>query len=139
LKALILTLLFISLSFANDIGTVEKVVIDDSKNQVALVQRGKDTLPIIGVGFKIKENDIIKTFDTSKVKIRFLDNTIVYVGVKTIFEISKYSYDKSNKENNKVDFKIKKGSYKIKTGNIEKLAPKKFKIQTDNFIIGINK
>lgn len=139
MKALILTLLFISLSFANDIGTVEKVVIDDSKNQVALVQRGKDTLPIIGVGFKIKENDIIKTFDTSKVKIRFLDNTIVYVGVKTIFEISKYSYDKSNKENNKVDFKIKKGSYKIKTGNIEKLAPKKFKIQTDNFIIGINK
>ncbi|PPK60644.1 FecR domain-containing protein [Malaciobacter marinus] len=139
MKALILTLLFISLSFANDIGTVEKVVIDDNKNQVALVQRGKDTLPIIGVGFKIKENDIIKTFDTSKVKIRFLDNTIVYVGVKTIFEISKYSYDKSNKENNKVDFKIKKGSYKIKTGNIEKLAPKKFKIQTDNFIIGINK
>lgn len=139
MKALILTLLFISLSFANDIGTVEKVVIDDSKNQVALVQRGKDTLPIIGVGFKIKENDIIKTFDTSKVKIRFLDNTIVYVGVKTIFEISKYSYDKNNKENNKVDFKIKKGSYKIKTGNIEKLAPKQFKIQTDNFIIGINK
>ncbi|PHO09038.1 hypothetical protein CPG37_11345 [Malaciobacter canalis] len=139
MKALILTLLFISLSFANDIGTVEKVVIDDSKNQVALVQRGKDTLPIIGVGFKIKENDIIKTFDTSKIKIRFLDNTIVYVGVKTIFEISKYSYDKNNKENNKVDFKIKKGSYKIKTGNIEKLAPKQFKIQTDNFIIGINK
>lgn len=139
MKALILVLFFTLLSFANDIATVEKVVLDDSKNQGALVQRGKDILPIISVGFKIKKSDIIKTFDDSKVKIRFIDNTIVYVGVKTIFEISKYSYDRKNKENNEIHFKIKKGSYKIKTGDIEKLAPEKFKVQTDNFIIGINK
>jgi len=139
LKALILVLFFTLLSFANDIATVEKVVLDDSKNQGALVQRGKDILPIISAGFKIKKSDIIKTFDDSKVKIRFIDNTIVYVGVKTIFEISEYSYDRKNKENNEIHFKIKKGSYKIKTGNIKKLAPEKFKIQTDNFIIGINK
>lgn len=137
MRIVFIALFLVSFLFSKDIGIVEKVVVDDTENQVALVQRGEEVLFITSAGFKVQKKDIIKTFKASKLKIRFIDDTIIYIGPKTTLEIAQYYYDKQNKQNNKTNFKIKQGSYKIKTGDIEKLAPKQFKIETQFSTIGI--
>ncbi len=125
--------LFLNL-FAKEAGKVEKVIVDEEEKLVALVQRDNEVLNLKEVGFVVHQNDIIKTYKKSKLKIRFLDDTIIYIGPKTTLEIAKYYYDKKN---NTTNLKILNGSFKLKTGKIGELAPERFKIDTKFSVIGI--
>ncbi len=125
--------LFLNL-FAKEAGKVEKVIVDEEEKLVALVQRENEVLNLKEVGFVVHQNDIIKTYKKSKLKIRFLDDTIIYIGPKTTLEIAKYYYDKKN---NTTNLKILNGSFKLKTGKIGELAPERFKIDTKFSVIGI--
>ncbi len=125
--------LFLNL-FAKEAGKVEKVIVDEEEKLVALVQRENEVLNLKEVGFVVHQNDIIKTYKKSKLKIRFLDDTTIYIGPKTTLEIAKYYYDKKN---NTTNLKILNGSFKLKTGKIGELAPERFKIDTKFSVIGI--
>ncbi len=83
----------------------------------------------------LEEHDIIKTSANSKVKIFFKDNTAVSLGQNTTFSIATYVF--TGKKDSKIKFKILKGFFKTVTGEIGKIAPKRFKLQTKNATIGI--
>ncbi|RXK16007.1 hypothetical protein CP985_05380 [Malaciobacter mytili LMG 24559] len=137
LKIIFLSLFLLFNIFAKEVGKVEKVIVDEEEKLVALVQRDNEVLNLKDVGFVVHQNDIIKTYKKSKLKIRFLDDTIIYIGPKTTLEIAKYYYDKENKENNATNLKILNGSFRLKTGKIGELAPEQFKIDTKFSVIGI--
>lgn len=123
--------------FAANIGVIEKGDIDKFENAIALVTRGSEIISVTDVGFKVQENDTIKTFRKSTVQIRLNDNTIIKIGQKTTLNIEKYLYDTQNKGNNAANLKIENGSFQIKTGSIGDDAPKNFKIKTKFSTIGL--
>lgn len=92
-------------------------------NVVILGQRGE----------KIQKNDIIKTSKKSKLRIRFIDKTLISMGMNSEMVIDDYVYSgKKSKVN--LDFE---GALKAVTGKIGKLNPKKFNIKTKTATIGI--
>lgn len=123
--------------FSANIGVIEKGDVDKFENAIALVTRGNDVISVTEVGFKIQENDTIKTFRKSTVQVRLNDNTIIKIGQKTTLNIEKYLYDTKNKGNNAANLKIENGTFQIKTGSIGDDAPKNFKIKTKFSTIGL--
>ena len=123
--------------FSANIGVIEKGDVDKFENAIALVTRGNEVISVTAVGFKVKENDTIKTFRKSTVQIRLNDNTIIKIGQKTTLNIEKYLYDTQNKGNNTANLKIENGSFQIKTGSIGDDAPSNFKIKTKFSTIGL--
>ena len=124
----ILSFLFISsLLFAN-IATVV-----DNVGSSQLLRDGK-SIPVAKKQ-KLKEHDTIKTGKNAKVKIFFKDNTAVSLGKNTSFEIDSYLF--TGKKDSHIKFKVLKGFFKTVTGQISKVAPSRFKLQTKNATIGI--
>jgi hypothetical protein len=123
--------------FSANIGMIEKGDVDKFENAIALVTRGNDVISVTEVGFKIQENDTIKTFRKSTVQVRLNDDTIIKIGQKTTLNIEKYLYDSKNKGNNTANLKIENGTFQIKTGSIGDDAPKNFKIKTKFSTIGL--
>lgn len=123
--------------FGASIGTIEKGDLDKFENAFALVTRGSQILSVNELGFKIEENDVIKTFRKSTVQIRLKDNTVIKIGQKTTLNVEKYLFDSQNKGNNTANLKIENGTFQIKTGEIGDDAPKNFKIKTKFSTIGL--
>ena len=119
--------LTISCLFANIATVVDSIgdsqLLRDGKS-IAVVQKQK-----------LKEHDTIKTGKDAKVKIFFSDNTAVSLGQNTSFEIDSYIF--TGKKDSQVKFKVLKGFFKTVTGQIGKVAPNRFKLQTKNATIGI--
>jgi hypothetical protein len=136
-KNLFYTIVISTSLFSANIGVIEKGDIDKFENAIALVTRGSEIISVSDVGFKVQENDTIKTFRKSTVQIRLNDNTIIKIGQKTTLNIEKYLYDTQNKGNNAANLKIENGSFQIKTGSIGDDAPKNFKIKTKFSTIGL--
>ncbi len=137
IKNIFYTLVITTSLFSANIGVIEKGDIDKFENAIALVTRGSEIISVTDIGFKIQENDTIKTFRKSTVQIRLNDNTIIKIGQKTTLNIEKYLYDTQNKGNNTANLKIENGSFQIKTGSIGDDAPKNFKIKTKFSTIGL--
>jgi hypothetical protein len=137
IKNIFYTLVITTSLFSANIGVIEKGDIDKFENAIALVTRGSEIISVTDIGFKIQENDTIKTFRKSTVQIRLNDNTIIKIGQKTTLNIEKYLYDTKNKGNNTANLKIENGSFQIKTGSIGDDAPKNFKIKTKFSTIGL--
>lgn len=60
MRIVFIALFLVSFLFSKDIGIVEKVVVDDTENQVALVQRGEEVLFITSAGFKVQKKILLK-------------------------------------------------------------------------------
>jgi hypothetical protein len=88
------------------------------------------------VGLMLQEGDTIQTQKASVVKIIFKDKTIVSIGSKTHFSIDEYLFDEASNQNH-VNFSAQKGIFRMVTGKIGKLAPKKFKLKTKTATMGI--
>jgi hypothetical protein len=116
---------------------IEKGKIDKFENAYGLLTRDGKVLPIDKVGFRIKQNDIIKTFRRSNLQIRLSDNTIIKIGRKTTFKGEQYMYNSKNKNKNIAKLKIENGTFQIKTGKIGDFSPKNFKIKTKFSTIGL--
>lgn len=82
----------------------------------------------------IKNNDSIKTDNNSKMQLTFKDNTVITLGANTQFLVEDYLYEQ---ERSKAKFKVKRGSFKVITGKIGKLAQKSFLLKTKTSLIGI--
>ena len=135
IKKILLLFIIPFLLNANDIiGYVEKGKIDRFEDAYALVYRNGKVITVSNLGFKIKKNDVIKTFRRSNLQIRLKDNTVIKIGKKSTLKIAKYMYNKSK---GNLDVSIENGSFQIKTGNIAKKSPKNFKVRTRFATIGI--
>ncbi len=127
MKSLIILFVFTTILFAN----IAKVT---AINGEAIVFRENKEIQI-KKDFKIFEKDIIKTKKNAKLQLIFKDNTIISLGQNSTFEIKQYLFSNTKKPSAK--FKISKGIFKSITGKIGKIAPKNFKLKTQNATIGI--
>jgi hypothetical protein len=123
--------------FSASIGVIEKGKLDKFEGAFALITRGEQVISISKIGFKIKKDDIIKTFRRSNLQIRLNDNTVIKIGRKTTLHIEKYIFNKKNASGNEAKLKIDNGTFQIKTGEIGDEAPKNFKIKTKFSTIGL--
>ncbi|MCG3680113.1 FecR domain-containing protein [Aliarcobacter butzleri] len=128
LKVFMLVLLFASFLFAN-IGTVSLL---EGK---ATILRNGQTLGA-NIGDKVENKDVISTQVNSKIKITFIDNTIVTIGKESSLNIEEYIFNTSTKEA-KTELNILKGAFHTITGEIGKVNPDKFKLKTKSASIGI--
>ncbi|MFX4283479.1 FecR family protein [Aliarcobacter butzleri] len=126
LKIFTLLLLFASFLFAN-VGTVSLV---EGK---ATILRNGQTLGA-NMGDKIENKDIISTQVNSKIKITFIDNTIVTIGKESSLNIEEYIF---NSKEAKTELNVLKGAFHTITGQIGKVNPDKFKLKTKSASIGI--
>jgi hypothetical protein len=129
MKIILFLLITINIMFAS-IGTVV------SLNGKAIVQRDNKNIDL-KINDKIKQNDIINTFDLTLLKIVLKDKTQITLGENSSLNISKFLYSEKNKSQNGVNLNFFKGTFKSVTGRIGKLNPKKFKLKTKNASIGI--
>src|SRR5574344_2961572 len=128
-KIIFMFLLFVSTLFAN-IGTITLL------EGEAFVKRGEETLRL-NISDQISNNDFIETKTNSKVKITFIDNTIITIGKESSLKIEDYFFDSNNKNSAKTELNVSKGAFHAITGQIGKVNPEKFKLKTKNATIGI--
>ncbi|MFV7790576.1 FecR family protein [Aliarcobacter lanthieri] len=128
-KLFIVLFLFSNILFAN-IGNI--TILEGE----AFVKRENNFIRL-NFGDIIKNKDIIETKANSKVKITFIDNTIVTIGKESILKIDDYYYADDDKDGAKTEFSIPKGAFHTITGQIGKVNPTKFKLKTKNATIGI--
>ncbi|WP_419678405.1 FecR family protein [Aliarcobacter lanthieri] len=128
-KLFIVLSLFSNILFAN-IGNITLL------EGEAFVKRDNNSIKL-NFGDIIKNKDIIEAKVNSKVKITFIDNTIVTIGKESILKIDDYYYSDADKDGAKTEFSIPKGAFHTITGQIGKVNPTKFKLKTKNATIGI--
>ncbi|AYJ80049.1 hypothetical protein AN286_07705 [Aliarcobacter cryaerophilus ATCC 43158] len=128
-KIIFMFLLFVSTLFAN-IGTITLI------EGEAFVKRGEETLRL-NISDQISNNDFIETKTNSKVKITFIDNTVITIGKESSLKIEDYFFDSNNKNSAKTELSVSKGAFHAITGQIGKVNPEKFKLKTKNATIGI--
>lgn len=128
-KIIFMFLLFVSTLFAN----IGKITLLEGE---AFVKRGGETLRL-NLSDQISNNDFIETKTNSKVKITFIDNTIITIGKESSLKIEDYFFDSNNKNSAKTELNVSKGAFHAITGQIGKVNPEKFKLKTKNATIGI--
>lgn len=97
----------------------------------------RNNTKIVGVlGYEIEEKDIISTQVNSKIKITFIDNTIITIGKESSLNVEEYIFNASTKEA-KTELNVLKGAFHTITGEIGKVNPDKFKLKTKSASIGI--
>src|SRR5574344_1816285 len=128
-KIIFMFLLFVSTLFAN----IGKITLLEGE---AFVKRGEETLRL-NISDSISNNDFIETKTNSKVKITFVDNTIITIGKESSLKIEDYFFDSNNKNSAKTELNVSKGAFHAITGQIGKVNPEKFKLKTKNATIGI--
>lgn len=100
--------------------------------EVSIIRDSKSTKA--SSGHTIEQKDTIKTSKGGVAQIEFNDKTVITVGENSIFSVEEYLND--DKAPN-ARFKADKGYFKVVTGQIGKVAPDKFKIDTKTATIGI--
>ncbi|MGJ0355013.1 FecR family protein [Aliarcobacter cryaerophilus] len=128
-KIILMFLIFVSTLFAN----IGKITLLEGE---AFVKRGEETLRL-NISDSISNNDFIETKTNSKVKITFIDNTIITIGKESSLKIEDYFFDSNNKNSAKTELSVSKGAFHAITGQIGKVNPDKFKLKTKNATIGI--
>lgn len=128
-KIILMFLLFVSTLSAN----IGKITLLEGE---AFVKRGEETLRL-NISDQISNNDFIETKTNSKVKITFIDNTIITIGKESSLKIEDYFFDSNNKNSAKTELNVSKGAFHAITGQIGKVNPEKFKLKTKNATIGI--
>lgn len=126
-KIFLISLLLVTSIYALEVGEIamlrgEALVVRNSSDIEAKIQ------------MPIEDKDTIKTKEESKVQVKFQDETVITIGAESIFEIEEYLFEEKN---SKANFNVSKGSFKVITGQIGKLAPKSFLLKTKTSLIGI--
>ncbi|CAE10662.1 FecR domain-containing protein [Wolinella succinogenes] len=99
----------------------------------ATLTRGNDSLRAQNA-MPLEEGDLIKTGAGSRLQLLFDDKTVVTLGEATLFSVTEYLKEGSDP---KAKFNVAQGAFKVITGQIGKVAPQNFQIQTKTATIGI--
>ncbi len=84
----------------------------------------------------LQEGDILQTSDESSVGLAFNDGTLVSLGPKSIFRVTRYRFKPSSNDY-AFDMTLTKGSAAVETGKIGKLAPENVLFNVPQGYIGI--
>ena len=84
---------------------------------------------------QILEKDYITTLDNSRTQILLEDKTIITIGEKSQFDVQDYLFENNDKST--ANFNFVKGTFRIITGQIGKINPKSFNLETKSASIGI--
>ena len=103
-------------------------------NGSAMIERSYQEINAY-IGLPIKQEDTVITRDETQMQMIFNDNTVITLGKNTIFRVSNFSFNQTEKT--QVEFSLTKGSIKSVTGQIGKLNPTHFKVKTANATIGV--
>jgi len=127
MKKLLLLLLLTITTFAN-IGTVMAV------NGEAQIKRINKTIHITS-GMNLYKGDEIITNKKTKVQVMLNDDTAITIGPNSSFSFLEYFFDGSKQST--ISMKASRGFFRSVTGKIGKIAPERFKVQTNLATIGI--
>jgi hypothetical protein len=84
---------------------------------------------------KILEKDYITTSDNARTQILLDDKTIITIGANSQLDIQDYLFEDNEKAT--ANFNFAKGTFRIITGQIGKINPKRFNLETKGAAIGI--
>lgn len=130
MKKIILILLLMFLSAFANIGNITFI-----SGQTEVLRQGESFSAKLGD--TIFSKDLINTGKNSKMQIVFNDKTVITIGSKAKFSVDEYYYDKDNSKENKLSMNFSNGFFKTITGQIGKLNPSSFKLNTKTASIGI--
>lgn len=82
-------------------------------------------------------NDRIKTGPDSRLQIMFDDDSVISQGENSELVIDEYVYSPRNKEEVSCSVRIARGIFRVLTGKITDLNPKRFRVRTGMATIGI--
>lgn len=86
-------------------------------------------------GMDLLKGDQIVTQAKTKVQVMLKDDTVITIGPNSTFSFVDYMYDGS--KNSKVSMNASRGFFRSVTGKIGKVAPERFKVNTNLATIGI--
>lgn len=127
--ALSIVLIAVSLWGGENIAIVKSV-----KGNV-LAKHG-ETYKSIEKGAYLQSGDILQTADNSSIGVVFNDGTVISLGPKSLFVISKYRFKPSANEYD-FDIDLFKGTAAVETGKIGKLAPQNVAFRVPQGSVGI--
>ncbi len=127
------TRLFIILTFILNSSLLASIGKVSLLKGEAFAQRDAGTIALQDAS-PIEEKDIIVTSKNSKIQLIFEDKTVITLGGESQFKIEEYLNTPSNP---KAKFKFGQGTFKSITGNIGKVAPENFTLETKTATIGI--
>ncbi len=119
----------ISISASNSVG---KIISLEGR---AFIKKGDSNFKKLKMTDSIESGDTLKTSHKSRIKIAFIDNSIIYVAPKSQFKIENYKYNKKKKERNSV-LNLFGGRVKLL---VAKLSSKNrnFKVKTETATVGV--
>ena len=86
-------------------------------------------------GFPIEERDTIVTGENARVQVILKDGTVVTIGENSEYAFESYRF--SDESASTVSMRLKRGFFRVMTGEIGKIAPERFKVHTKSATIGI--
>lgn len=97
------------------------------------IQRANQTLTA-QTGANLFEQDKVIT-RSGRAQLRFSDNTVITLGANTEFGVEAFLNEGANRS--KARFNVAKGTFKVITGQVAKIAPDNFTLQTRTAAIGV--
>ncbi len=82
----------------------------------------------------IENKDSIKTKEKTKMQLVFDDDTAVTLGSLTSFSVDEYLEDNNN---SKLELSVMQGAFRVITGKIGKVAPKRFRMRIPRGFVGV--
>ncbi|MFK5976131.1 MAG: FecR family protein [Sulfurovum sp.] len=128
MKLSLLSLMLLPLLVFGNIGTISGVKGKSNIHRANKIIKIKN-------GATIKVRDSITTAKNSKVQVIMKDKTIITIGANSEYSFDTYTYGNGQKP--KVSMELKRGFFRVITGKISKIAPKRFHIKTRSATIGI--
>jgi len=86
-------------------------------------------------GMELEVEDKVITKEKSRLQAILKDNTVVTIGPNSIFVFEAYKF--GSKDDSHAEMRMERGFFRSITGQIGKLAPKRFNIKTVSTTIGI--
>ena len=122
----VILLLSMIMTLLADIGAITAV-----KGSAELQHQG--SVQTVQKGLGINTEDLLVTASASKVQVILNDNTVITIGPESQYLFERYD----DGENPEVSMELKRGFFKVITGKIGKIAPKRFTVKTRSAVIGI--
>ncbi len=125
----ILMFVFTGFIQANIIGSVSQL------KGTAQVDRA-GSLSFISLWQDILKDDVISTKENSSLIINMIDGGVVHIGENSIFGFKKYFYNRQ-RGRGRAHMLLQRGFFRIISGDIGRIAPQKFRVDTKTAVIGI--
>lgn len=125
-------------SLAASVGWGAAVVgaVSEKQGKVSIMGAGEASREP-AVGDAVYENDRVITKSGSKVRVQFVDGTTLDQGENGDMQIDRYAFDRAKASASESHMTLTRGTFRVNTGQLTKVNPDGFKVQTRMATIGI--